>query len=294
VTHARYPPPRGNLLVPLSSRSAATAGISMWSACRPMARFVRTVTYHSVRLLGTFPMRLLPSVEWEAPVEPPLWNELSALWASWFGRFDELALYRPTQERRNGFAALLLAEGNQLGFVKWRANWDFEAEARSIEVVSGARSFTTPSLAGVSTVPAWSTIGLAPITSGLHSARLHAPAVDLAAEISQLLDPLLPPDPEHEQWEPMHGDMGPWNLRHLDGTGPILFDWELARRAPPGADVVFHAAASRAMRLKTNIDSSTFGEAAGFWAEEIRSRFAGSARDQRLAESMLSELRRFS
>ena len=238
-------------------------------------------------------MRLLPSVEWEAPVEPSLWNELSSLWAGWFGRFDEVALYRPPQEPRAGFAALLLSEGNQLGFVKWRADWDFEPEARSIEVVSGAQSFTTPSLAGVSTVPTWSTIGLAPVTSGLHSPRLRESPVDLAAEISNLLDPIIPPDPEHDEWEPMHGDMGPWNLRHLDGTGPILFDWEFACRAPPGADVVFHVAASRAMRMRSDIDSRTLREAAGFWVEEIPSRFAGSARDQRLAESMLSELRRF-
>ena len=294
MTHARYPPPRGNLLVPLSSRSAAKAGISMWSACRPMARLVRSVTYHSVRLLGTFPLRLLPTIEWQAPVEPSLWNELSRLWAGWFGRFDEVALYRPPQERRAGFAALLLAEGNQLGFVKWRADWDFEPEARSIEVVSRAQSFKAPSLAGVSTVPAWSTIGLAPVASGLHSARLRGSPVDLAAEISTLLDPLIPPDPEHEHWEPMHGDLGPWNLRHLGGTGPILFDWELARRAPPGADVVFHVAASRAMRLRSDADSRALGEAVGFWVGEITSRFAGSTRDQRLAESMLSELRRFS
>jgi len=293
VTHARYPPPHGNLLVPLSSRSAATAGIAMWSACRPMARIVRSVTYHTVRLLGTFPMRVLPSVQWETPVEPSLWNDLSDLWAGWFGRFDEVALYRPRQEGRAGFAALLLAEGNQLGFVKWRADWDFEPEARSIEVVSGARTFTTPSLAGISTEPGWSTIGLAPVTSGLHSARLRGSPVDLAAEISNLLDPLIPAEPEHKQWEPMHGDMGPWNLRHLDGSGPILFDWELARRAPPGADVVFHAAASRAMRLRTDIDSRGLGEAADFWVEEIPRRFARSASDQRLAESMLSELRRF-
>jgi len=266
----------------------------MWSACRPWARIVRALSYHSVRLLGTFPIRLMSSVEWEAPVEPSLWNHLSGLWAGWFGRFDEVALYRPLQEGRAGFAALLLEAGNHVGFVKWRADWDFEPEAGSIDAVSGARSFTTPSLVGVSTNPDWSTIGLAPVTRGLHSARLRGSPVDLATEISSLLEPLIPADPEHKQWVPMHGDMGPWNLRHLDGSGPILFDWELARRAPPGADVVFHVAASRAMRLRTDTNSRGFSEAAEFWVEEIPRRFASSARDQRLAESMLSELRRFS
>ena len=266
----------------------------MWSACRPMARIVRALSYHSVRLFGTLPIRLMSSVEWEAPVEPSLWNHLSGLWADWFGRFDEVALYRPRQEGRAGFAALLLEAGNDVGFVKWRADWDFGPEARLLEAVSGARSFTTPSLAGISTDAGWSTIGLEPITGGLHSARLRESPVDLAAEVSSLLEPFIPADPDHKQWKIMHGDMGPWNLRHLDGYGSILFDWEMARRAPPGADVVFHVAASRAMRLRTDTNSSGFSEAAEFWVEEIPRRFARSARDQRLAESMLSELRRFS
>ncbi len=294
MTHARYPPLHGNLLVPLSSRSAFRAGISMWSACRPMARIVRSLTYHSVRLIGTSPIRLISSVEWETPVDTALWNRLSGVWAGWFGPFDEVALYRPRQEGRFAFAALLLEGGNEVGFVKWRADWDFEPEARLIEVVSGARSFTTPSLVGISTDPGWSTIGLAAIKSGLHSARLRGSPVPPAVEISDLLDPLIPPDPEHEHWKPMHGDMGPWNLRHLDGCGPILFDWELAQRGPPGADVVFHMAASRAMHLSSDTDSSIFDEAARFWADEIPRRFAGSASDQRLADSMLSELGRFS
>jgi aminoglycoside phosphotransferase (APT) family kinase protein len=92
----------------------------------------------------------------------------------------------------------------------------------------------------------------------------------------------------------MHGDMGPWNLRHLDGFGAILFDWELARRGPPGADVAFHLAASRAMRIRTDTDLRGLDEAASFWMEEIPRRFAASASDQSLAESMLSELRMLS
>lgn len=259
-----------------------------------MARFARSLAYHSVQLLGTFPIRLISSIEWEAPVDPALWNRLSGLWAGWFGPFDEVALYRPRQEERLGFAALLLEAGTEVGFVKWRADWDFGPEASLIEVLSGARSFITPSLVGVTTDSGWSTIGLTPLAIGLHSARLPGSPVDLATEISELLDAHIPADPEHKQWEPMHGDMGPWNLRHLDPQGAILFDWELARRAPPGADVVFHVAASRAMRLSGDTDMTGYDEAVSFWVEEIPRRFADSTSDQRLAASMLAELRRLS
>jgi hypothetical protein len=240
------------------------------------------------------PHRLISSVQWTTPVDTTLWNQLSAIWVDWFGRFDEVALYRPRQEGRLGFAALLLDGGNGVGFVKWRADWDFEPEAALIEVASTARSFTTPALTGISSGPGWSTIGLVPIPPGLHSARLRGSPADIAAEVSDLLDPFMAGDSEHQHWRPMHGDMGPWNLRYLDGSGGILFDWELARRGPPGADVAFHFAASRAMRIRADTDLRGLEEAAGFWIEEIPRRFPGSARDQRLAESMLSELRRLS
>jgi hypothetical protein len=259
-----------------------------------MARIARSVTYHTVGLLGTFPYRLLPRVEWTTPVDRALWDHLSALWVGWFGPFDEVALSRPRQEGRQGFAALLLHEGDEVGFVKWRGDWDFEPEAELIQAASNARSFTTPTLAGISTDPAWSTIGLAPIPGGLHSARLRGSPADIAAEISELLDPVMTGDPEHDRWKPMHGDMGPWNLRHVDRYGAILFDWELARRGPPGADVAFHLAASRAMHIRTETDPRGLDEAARFWIEEIPRRFAESARDQRLADSMLSELSRLS
>jgi hypothetical protein len=266
----------------------------MWSACRPAARVARSLTFHAVGLLGTFPYRLMSPVDLAPPVDPALWDHLSTLWVGWFGRFDEVALYRPRQEQRTGFAALLLDRGNQVGFVKWRADWDFKSEAALIDIAAGARSFTTPPLAGFSTEPGWSTIGLGTIPRGLHSPRLRQSPAVIAAEITDLLDPLMAGDPGHEHWKPMHGDMGPWNLRHLDGSGAILFDWELARRGPPGADVAFHVAASRAMRIRTDTDLSGLGEAARFWVEEIPLRFAKTASDQRLAESMLSELSKLS
>ncbi|MGH8952479.1 MAG: phosphotransferase [Acidimicrobiia bacterium] len=248
--------------------------------------------YHMVGVVGTFPLRPFASGEWGPPVADEVWGELTDVWTGWFGPFDELALYRPRQAERSGFAGLLFDGPTQVGFVKWRPDSDFQPEATLIDGVSGATSFDTPSVKGVSSGSGWSTMGLSPIPPGLHSARLSRSPIDLAEEISELLESLIPPDPVHGDWKPMHGDMGPWNLRHLGGTGPILFDWELSRRAPPGADLVFHRAASRAMRLPGSWDVAGFEEAVRFWITEIPERFAHSPGDQRLASEMLDELRR--
>jgi hypothetical protein len=266
----------------------------MWPACRLQARIVRALTYHLVGVVGTLPLRLLSSEQWRPPIDEDEWNALTGVWASWFGSFDEMSLYRPPQSDRTGFAGLLLKEGRGVGFVKSRPGWDFGPEAKLIETASRARSFTTPSLVGVSTGPEWSTMGLTALQRGLHSARLPTPPNAVAEEISGLLDQFIPPEPEHGHWMVMHGDMGPWNLRYLDDIGFILFDWELSRRAPPGADILFHTVASRAMRLGGASELRGLEEAARFWKAEIPRRFADTTDDQRLASEMLAGLRRLS
>jgi len=293
VSYARFPP-GGNLLVPLSSPAACRAGISMWSACRPAARALRTVTYHAVGLIGTMPLRLLSREEWRPPVDAATWNDLTDIWSGWFGPFDEMSLYRPRQAERAGFAGLLLNESTGVGFVKCRPDWDFQPEAAVISLASGARSYQTPSLVGVTTRSGWATMGLSPIVGGLHRARLPSPPTSVAKETADLLSKLHPPISEKSHWVPMHGDMGPWNLRHHDDVGYILFDWENSRLGPPGADLVFHTVACRAMGIRGAGDVDGFDEAAAFWLAEIPRRFGRASTDQRLAAQMVDELNRLS
>lgn len=264
----------------------------MWSACRVGARAMRSIAYHFVGVAGTAPLRLISAEEWHPPVDSELWGRLTEQWSEWFGPFDELALYRPRQEGRSGFAGMLLNGGVGLGFVKWRPDDGLLGEASLVDVVSGASTFTAPSLVGVSNSPDWSTMGLSPFPPGLHTARLPAPPNQVSAEVAQLLDPIIPIDQAHLHWTAMHGDMGPWNLRYLKGKGPFLFDWELARRAPPGADLVFHWAGSRAMGLRAGHDVGGCEEAARFWIDEIPGRFATAPNDQRLASEMLEAVKK--
>jgi hypothetical protein len=264
----------------------------MWSACRPAARALRAVAYHSVGVVGTLPLRVISSEKWRTPVEISLWEQMADVWSTWFGPFDELALHRPPQPERKGFAALVMNGGRPVGFVKCRPDWDFGPEASVIEVVSRARSFATASLVGLTTVSEWAMMGLTPIDPGLHTARLRTSPETVAREVSELLDATHPPLPANSNWEPMHGDMGPWNLRHLKGKGFVLFDWEHSRRGPPGADLVFHAAACSAMGLPGAHDLNRYGEAAAFWIDEIPRRFGSTSTDRRMAGQMLGELNR--
>lgn len=290
MTHAPFPP-GGNLLVPLSSRAACRAGISMWSACRTRARGLRAAAYHGVGLVGTLPLRLGPTVEWRPPMGSDLWREMTDVWSNWFGRFDAIALYRPPQSERAGFAALLLEDGVGVGFVKCRPDWDFGPEADVLDVAAKASSFTSPAPAGVVRLSDWSAMGLSALSPGLHRARLGIPANEIALEIADLLGDVCPPSEDKTHWVPMHGDMGPWNLRHLRRVGAVLFDWEHTRRGPPGSDLIFHRVACIAMGIPTVDDSSgDFGEAVEYWIDEIPRRFASSSTDQRLAGQMLREL----
>lgn len=266
----------------------------MWPACRRGARALRALMYHLVGAMGSSPLRLMTTESWQRPIDEEDWEAMIEVWAEWFEPFDKMVLYRPPQADRTGFAALLLKEGRGVGFVKCRREWDFAGEANLIEAVAGARSFTTPKVVGVSTGPVWSTMGLTALQSRLHSARLPRAPVAVAEEVSGLLDHILPGDPGNTHWEVIHGDMGPWNLRYHRDIGPILFDWELGRRAPPGADIVFHTAASKAMGLTTGTELTGMAEAAQFWMTEIPSRFADTSQDRRLASEMLAELRRMS
>lgn len=294
MSHVRFPPPDGSLLLPISSRSAFRSSLTLWSTCRPKARAVRAALYWGVGLTGTLALRTLRPESLSTPVSGGVWRELKVLWRTWFGPFDEVAMYRPRQSERTGFVVLLLRSGSAVGFVKVRPGWDFRDEAATVGSVAGACNFSTPPVTGVEVVRDWGVIGFSPLPPGLHSPRLREEAASLTDEISGIL---VPPNrgqrPVPEDWRPMHGDLGPWNLRWQRGVGPVIFDWEEAAFGPPAADLVFHAAACRAMGIGgREVRLEDHEEAVGFWLATIGERFGETAADQMLAEQMLEVLNR--
>ncbi|MFP3882611.1 MAG: phosphotransferase family protein [Actinomycetota bacterium] len=208
-------------------------------------------------------------------------------WRSWFGEYDEWAVYRPSQTERPGVALLLLRAGISRGFVKLRPEWDARVEQLATSRLNEAETFTAPTVVGLHSSGGWTSLGLTALPGRIHSPRIPAPIRAIAEEASELIRLAAPCPPG---WRPMHGDFGPWNLRRMRGIGPVLFDWEHAAPAPPLADLVFYAAAAKAVGLSVQIESEFSDEAVAFWREEIPRRFGRDRRDDRLARSMLEVL----
>ena len=249
-SHRAFPPGRGNLKIPTSSRRAARAGLSLYAPCRPKGRVTRWVAWRMVDLFGP---RAVPGspVEWVPPMGVGVWRDLVSEWTEFLGPFDEVAVHQRIQVSRRGFAALLLADGHPVGFVKVRDGDDAPLlnEFRALTSISSAepRSFAVPRPISVAGVEGWNYLLTTALRPDLHRMPSEPPLREITAEIrAGLVDlPRAPGTPEH--WEPMHGDFTPWNLRQRrDGT-LILVDWEDAAWAPPGADEVYYRATAEVL-----------------------------------------------
>src|SRR4051812_25209257 len=91
-----FPPGWNHIKVPMSSRRAALAGLSLYAACRPTALWSQRVAWVCIKIFGP---RALPgrSVNWGALARPE-WMELSEVWRRELGRFDEVAGFARVDE----------------------------------------------------------------------------------------------------------------------------------------------------------------------------------------------------
>lgn len=290
MTHLVIPPGANLLRVPVSNRSAFVSGLSMWSATRRPARFVQ----QAYRLMAvSVGPRLIPGrrQRWDVPLNPEVRLDHQERWRTWFGEWDSVAAYVPAQPDRSGVCLLLIRRGRPRGFVKVRPVWDPSGEISVISRVAGAATYWTPSVVGFHTIDDWTSLGMEPMSGKIHSPRLRSPLLAITEEISGRLTGALPGPPPRPGWQPMHGDLAPWNLRQ-SGPMAVAFDWEHVTYGPPGSDAVFHISASRALGYGTGSPPKGVGEAVKYWLEEIPRRFAGNERDQTMAARMLRELGR--
>lgn len=264
-----FPPRAEYLKIPVSSRAAALAGLGIYPACRPRAVWTVRALKVAVKLFGP---RILPGsvASWTPPMESDLWAALVNRWRAELGKFDTTAVYK--RAFRPGFALLLLSQGHPVAFLKVR---NTEAgvmdEVRALKAIAQfqPRAFSAPVLRAVGSVQDWAYFATAPFPAESHRVP-EDPPIDLVLdEIQAALSDLPRPPGSPDHWQPMHGDLTPWNLRQGKNGNLYLFDWEHAGWGPPGADEVLYRAVQIALGLGDS-GRPDGQEAIQYWTERIR------------------------
>lgn len=294
ITLKRFPP-HGGLLVPLGSRGAAAGALSAYAACRPGAALARRAAAGWVRILG--PGRLPGHAEaWHPPLPDDAWT---ALLETLRGAvpFDALAVLERRQPDRAGFALLLLRGSRAAAFVKLRPlpAAGVHREAGALERLARAvpRAFSAPALLARGTAGAWGWLAATALPGPHHVPR--APRLpQVAADVRRALADLPRPNDVPAHWMPMHGDLTPWNLREAHGR-LLLYDWERAAWAPPGADEVLYRVAEAALYggrrpREARWLCARWPEAAAFWAARLRARRPAGPGESRLLANQLAIL----
>lgn len=272
-SHRAFPPGRGNLKIPTSSRRAARAGLALYAPCRPTGRLARWVAWRMVDLFGTM---ALPgnSVEWVPPMEGEVWRALASEWTRFAGPFDGVAVHERIQASRRGFAALLLSDGHPVGFAKVRDGDDTPLlnEFRALTSVSSAepRTFEVPRPVADGNVEGWHYLLSTALRPDLHRMPDEPRLLEIVNEIQSGLAALPRPAEIPQHWEPMHGDFTPWNLRQQRNGNLFLIDWEDAGWAPPGADQVYYRGAERVLGRDSVVPA--YSESRNYWIQRLQER----------------------
>jgi hypothetical protein len=287
----RFPPWRGDLLVPSRSRGTALAALALYPACRSRAARAQRIAWELVRIAGP---KALPgrSVTWEPPVPAPVWAELSACWRERLGAWNDAAVFHRPQPGRRGLALLLLQDGAPLAFVKLRDQADpLERESRALAAIHvyGPHSFSVPDAIALEETAGWWWLALAPLPPRIHRVPRDPALEPILEDIGAALEMLPRPAGTPGHWRPMHGDFTPWNLREMPGIGLFLLDWEHVGWAPPGADRVLFRATIAAINGSA-ANRAEFAEAIEFWQDATRDREPGMG-EQRLADGLVRALR---
>jgi hypothetical protein len=289
VTHKRFPPGIGHVLVPTSSTREALAGLSLYTPSRRRGLAAHAAAEWMVRRFGT---AWLPG---RATDVPPItraegWDEIEELLRHELGVFNAVAVHTRRLPHRPGAALLLLRDGNPVAFVKIGPDPSIEHEHHILLLLDRTGEplgFEAPVPLGLYSVGQNRVAMMTVACHGRHRPLKRPPLTGVFNDVQRALRHLpRPPDvPPH--WVPMHGDLSPWNLR-VDSTGrTVLFDWEEAGFGPPGADRVYYAVSSAAVGLPWRLSDEPAAEAVRFW----RARF-GERHPSRLRKAMVRQLSR--
>ena len=290
--YKRFPPGRGAVMIPLSSRANALAGLAMYSAVRPRAALAQRVARVGIRFLGP---RILPgaATAWARPMADEVWAALQERWRHTLGVFDTAAVYERGHENRPGVALLLLRDGRPLAFIKVRSTdtGSLANEAEALREVWRARprTFSVAEPLDDGEYEAWRYLAMAPLPPSLHRVPVDAPIQPILEELRAALASHPRPRDTPPHWQPMHGDFTPWNLRQLRPGVLTLVDWEYAGWGPPGADEVLYRASEAAVTGR-DPERSDMHEAIRFWTDRMSAWSVTDDRDGRLVRSVLGAL----
>lgn len=290
-----FPPKWKNLRLPLSSRGDAASTLAMWSPCRPSALLMQRIGWVAVHVMGA---RVLPGAvnSWEPPWDCDTGEQLGLEWQAAVGDFDTMGIYEQPQRHRHGLVVLLFSSGRPVAFLKLRRSSTdavhpvLAGEHRALQLIddAGITAFSHPRALGLGVVQRWTYLITSAIAGGLDrpSTAGHVDAV--LSDIQLGLRQLPGSDEAPDDWEPMHGDLTPWNLR-VSGNGVLtLVDWEAAAWGPPGADAVLLYASRRA--LFGTPPPSLPAEATDYWLDRVTGQKVDSL-DRRLQRDLTVALR---
>ncbi|GGS83124.1 hypothetical protein GCM10010156_47250 [Planobispora rosea] len=284
----RYPPGRGNVWIPVGDARSAAAGLSLLTFSRPLPLAAQ-------RLLHTAALRVGPWVlpgrrePWSPPVAEHLWSAVLEQATAVAGPADGCAVYLRPQASRTGAAVLLLRAGRPVGFLKIREDADeLDREAAVLELLDGGcgTGCRVPEMLGRGTAAGLSWMMISPMEPVPARPARDVRIDELTARIRERLADLPRPRDVPAHWEPMHGDLTPWNLRRTRGKVPWLIDWEDTGYGPPGADEVYYLA-TRAAVYGGTVAATGYGEAAAHWHAVVTRRRAD---DEELSERLLRAL----
>ncbi|GIH69077.1 phosphotransferase [Sphaerimonospora thailandensis] len=288
-----YPPGRGNVWIPTCDGRSAGAGLSLLTFSKPVPLALQFALFAAVRVAGPW---VLPGRRrrWRPPVADEAWAAIGEQSAAVVGPSDAVAGYlRPQLSRAGGAALLLLRAGRPIGFLKIRERpEELLREATALAAfTSGADiGFRVPEVLGAGSTDGLHWLLLSPMEPVPARPARNIEVAGLSEQISSSLAARLsrPADvPAH--WQPMHGDLTPWNLRLTRTPVPWLIDWEDAEYAPPHADETYYTATRLAVYGGTP-PARRYGEAAAYWRDRVSRRVADDVELNRRLLEILDRL----
>lgn len=292
VPYKDFPPGWGHLMIPIHSRAAALAGLSLFTPCTGRSVWTHRAAWFATRILGHH--ALLGRVSyWNNPFAETTTKLLTNRLVKSIGVFDSIAGYQRLQPGRQGLTLLLLNRSKAVGFLKLREgdseSLHREYEALTMLALSKPRTFSTPSVIDYGSIQEWHFLLTTALPSAPHRVP-HAPAIrQIVTEIETALSTMHRPTSISDTWRPMHGDLTPWNLRRLRNGRLTLFDWEETSWGPEGADEVLYRATEAALSGR-KASPSRATEAIWFWRTLFTERPDRTKRDIRLKASVLKAL----